>query len=505
MAEQQDETRRDPVLAEVERRARDRWGIAALLVVAVLAALVLLVLDDAAARYAPIVGAAFLVVAALFAGSVVAQERRERGIVRALLAERERTSALGARVGALEAMHRAVTEVAAAETLDELYERTLRSALAMTGADRAVVWLRVADTLTVAASRGAGAPQVGTVAGVDEGAAGLVARTGEALRSGAGAEWASPAGAGAPTVAAPLRLPDRVVGVVVLQRDDVERPFAEADRTVVALFAEQTALAMRSATRLDVERQRGSERARQLAQHGEMTTTLVHDLKAPVAAVAGYLQLLRERDDRFDARRRRQVYADVLAEADRVGELLQGLLEAASAEQGGQLRTEQVDVVALLHEVARTAQGLAHRQGAPRDVEIEAMPGARVPADRGALLRVVTNLVDNAVAYSPPGSTIRLRARVAAGQVVLAVEDEGDGMPDGVRHRAFDQFVSGGGSSGLGLYVVRVLVDAHGGEVRLEERPGGGTRAEVVLPAPSVETAAAGPTAARSDAGRPPR
>jgi two-component system, OmpR family, sensor histidine kinase KdpD len=492
-------------LEELERRKRERWGVAALLVVAIVAALVLLVFDEAAVRYAPLAGGAFLVVAVLFAGSVVVQERRERQIVRALLAERERASALGSRVHALEVMHHAVTEVAAAETLDELYDRTLVAARTMTQADRAAVWLRVGQTLTVAASQGQGAPPPGTEQPLEDGAAGAVVRTGEALLSGPNAEWGSSARNGTPTVAAPLRLPDRVVGVVVLQRDDGHPPFDEIDRTAVTLFAEQAALAMRAATRLDVERERGSERARLLRQRGEMAATLVHDLKAPVAAVDGYLQLLSERDGRFDARRRRQVYEEVLQEARRAGDLLEGLLAAASAEGGATLAWQPVDLVDLLGEVARTAQGLAYRQGQPRDVEIEATPGARITADRGALMRVLVNLVDNAVAYSPPGSPVLLRARSEPDRVVLAVEDEGSGMAADTRRRAFDQFVSGGGSSGLGLYVVRVLVEAHGGQVRLEERAGGGTRAEVVLPTHRPDGVTASPAGARSVAGSPRR
>jgi signal transduction histidine kinase len=499
------EPARARTLEEIERRTRERWGIAALLVVAVVAALVLLVLDDAAVRFAPVVGGAFLVVAVVFGGSVLAQERREREMVRALVAERERASGLDARVHALEAMHHAVREVAAAETLSELYDRTLRVAMEMAQADRAVVWLRVGETVHVAASQGPHAPPPGTVESLEAGAAGAVVRTGQALRAGPGAEWGSGTSAGVPTVAAPLRLPDRVAGAVLLQRLDAQRPFAEIDRTATTLFAEQAALALRAATRLDLERERGSERDRILRRRGDLTATLVHDLKAPVAAVVGYLQLLRERDDRLDTGRRREIYDDVLGEARRVGDLLEGLLAAASAQGGDGLTRRRVDVRGLLDEAARTAEGLAHRQGESRDVEVVADPGLEVAADRRALLRVLTNLVDNAVAYSPPGSPLVLVARPETDGVVLSVEDRGRGVADGVRREAFDRFVSGGGSSGLGLYVVRSLVEAHDGEVRLQDRDGGGTRVEVWLPGTAGQRSSKAPTGARAGAARPPR
>jgi two-component system, OmpR family, sensor histidine kinase KdpD len=477
------EADRARTLDELERRTRERWGIAALLVVAVVAAMVLLVLEGGTTRYAPVAGGAFLVVAVVFAGSVWSQERREREIVRVLMAERERASALGARARALEAMHHAVAGVAAAETLDELYDRALRTAQDMSDADRAVVWLRVGATVTVAASHGRDAPAPGTVASVETGTVGAVVRTGQALVTGPGSEWGTGPAGDAPTVAAPLRLPDRVAGVLLLQRDDPERPFAEIDRTATTLFAEQTALAMRAATRLDVERERGSERDRALEQQGDLTATLVHDLKAPVAAVVGYLQLLRDREERFDADRRRRIYDDVLGEAERVGDLLEDLLAVASAEHGATLGLETIDVGELLAEVARTAEGLAHRQAREREIEVLADPRLRMVADRRALLRVLINLVDNAISYSPPGSPLSLGARREGEWVVLRVEDRGPGMADGVRAQAFERFVSTGDGSGLGLYVVRALVEAHGGRVRLHDRAGGGTRVEVSLPA----------------------
>jgi signal transduction histidine kinase len=492
-------------LEDLERRTRERWAVAALLLVAVVAAMVLLVVDDAATRYAPLAGGAFLVVAVVFAGSVVAQERRERRIVRVLLAEHERASALGARARALETMHHAVVEVGAAESLDELYERTLAAAMDMSDADRAVVWLRVGDTVTVAASRGRDAPAPGTVQPVEDGVVGAVVRTGESLRTGPGAEWGAASAGGAPTVAAPLRLPDRVAGAVLLQRDDPERPFSETDRTATTLFAEQAALAMRTATRLDLERERGGERDRAIERRVDHTASLVHDLKAPISAIVGYLEVLRDREDQLDASRRRRIYDDVLSEAQRMADLLGALLDLAAAESGDGLTLDSVDVEELLAEVARTAEGLAHRQGAARVVEVLADVGLRVLADRRALLRVMANLVENAVAYSPAGSPLVLGARREGDGVLLRVEDRGEGLSEDTRRDAFERFVSGGGGSGLGLHVARALVEAHGGEVRLLERAGGGTRVEVRLPDVVPGPVGDGATGATGDAGRPPR
>lgn len=246
--------RPEHVLEQLERHRRGRWAIGALLLVAVLSALSLLLVDDATARFGPVVAVAFLAVAGLFAGSVVSQERRAAGVVRELLAERERVAGLESRVEALQEVHVAIGEVAAAEDLEEVFDRLLAAALRMSDADVAVTWLLVDDRLTVATSHGEGAPAVGTAKGADEGVAGVVVRTGEPLVSGRGGEWASAAVSS--VVAAPLRLPDRVVGALVLERREGRPPFAAVDRTAVTLFAEQAALAVRNATRLDVERER---------------------------------------------------------------------------------------------------------------------------------------------------------------------------------------------------------------------------------------------------------
>ena len=467
------------VLQELERRRRDRWWVAGLLLVAVLAAGGMLLIDDASERFAPWVAAAFVAVSLLFAGSVVAQERRAARVVRALVAEREQIAALEARVTALRTVHDAVTGVAASERLDEAFERLLSAAVEMTDAEFGVTWLRVGDSLTVATSQGQAAPSPGTTVGLGEGVAGMTVRDGAPLIAGRGGEWAS--GAGPSVVAAPLRLPDRIAGALVLQRGEDRPPFDDVDRTAVALFAEQAALALRTATRLDREQ----ERAQLLTEDREQTATLLaataHDLKAPLSAVIGYVQLLRDRDDRIDRDRRMRLYDDVLNEATRTTRLITDLASASAVAAGATSAFERVDLAELLRACARTAEGLAHRQGGERQVTVEAPHAVRVLADRGALERVIVNLVDNAVSHSPPGSAVRLGARYEGGHAVVSVRDHGPGLDPDADGDVFDAFVSRGRGSGLGLYIVRSLVAAHDGEVRLEDVEDG-TLVEIHLP-----------------------
>lgn len=487
----------EDILQELERRRRDRWWVAGLLLAAVLAAGGMLLIDDAPARFAPWVAAAFVAVSVLFAVSVVSQERRAARAVRALVAEREHIAALEARVNALRTVHDAVTGVAASERLDEAFERLVSAAVELTRADAGATWLRVGESLTVATAQGPGAPSSGTTVGVDEGVAGMVVRGGEPLITGRGGDWAP--GAGPSVVAAPLRLPDRIAGALVLERGETRPAFDDVDRTAVALFADQAALALRTATRLDREQ----ERAETLREDRERTATLLastaHDLKAPLSAVIGYVQLLRDRDDRIGTDRRLRLYDDVLTEATRTTRLITDLASASALAAGAEGRFEPVDLAELLRVCARTAEGLAHRQGGERQVTVDAPYTVRVLADRGALERVVVNLVDNAVSHSPPGSAVRLGVRYESGDAVLTVRDHGPGLDPDAEGDVFDAFVSRGRGSGLGLYIVRSLVAAHDGEVHLRSLDDG-TAVEIHLPglAPSAtaEESAAGPVEA---------
>lgn len=469
----------ESVLEDLERRRRDRWAVAALLLVAVLAAGGMLLVEDAPMRFAPWVGAAFVAVTVLFAGSVVAQEQRASRAIRVLVAEREQISALSARVTALRTVHDAMVGVAASEELDEAFESLLSGALELTGAETGTVWLRVGDSLTVAVSRGPSAPSPGTTIGVDEEVAGMVVREGEPVIAGRGGDWAR--GPGPSVVAAPLRLPDRVAGSLVVERHEELPPFDDVDRTAVALFAEQAALTLRATTRLDRQRERVATLTDRERATAMLLAATAHDLKAPLSAVTGYMQLLRARDERIDRDRRLGLYDDVLAEADRTLRLINDLSAAAATQGRGEVERVEVDLAELVRRIARTAEGLAHGQGGERDVSVDAPTSVTVTADAVALERALVNVVDNAITHSPPGSPVVLRAGFEDGRAVLAVRDHGPGIADEDREELFEAFVSRGRGSGLGLYVVQAVAAAHGGEVRLDSGEWG-TEVQLRLP-----------------------
>jgi K+-sensing histidine kinase KdpD len=247
-------------LAALERRRRDRWIVGAVLVLAVLAALAILLVDDAGLPLAPWAAGGFVAVAALYGVSVAVQEGRARRAVRALIEERERIAALEGEVNALEALHAAARDVTAAEDLPDVFDRLLRGATTLTGAAAGTVLLRVGDTLTVATAEGREQPEPGTALAEDDGPAWQAVRSGSPQVVAHAAEWGMVAGAS--TLAVPLRLPDRTVGALVVERAAGAPAFSSADRAAAALFAQQAALAVRNASRLD----RADERAAALEQ-----------------------------------------------------------------------------------------------------------------------------------------------------------------------------------------------------------------------------------------------
>lgn len=213
-----------------------------------------------------------------------------------------------------------------------------------------------------------------------------------------------------------------------------------------------------------------------------------HELRTPITVVQGYTStLLRHWDDLTDDERRESVGR--IAERTRalaalVEQLLLGSRAGSDAPRqalpfdvGGVLRTAVAGFVAVSSSHAFTldiAPDLPDAVGDPSSVEI-----------------IFGQLLENAVKYSPDGGEITITARPRPGQVVIEVADRGLGIPDGEHANVFDRFYQVGGERrrfggvGLGLYIVRKLLDAQGGSVRAWARPGGGTCFEISLPAAS--------------------
>jgi len=206
----------------------------------------------------------------------------------------------------------------------------------------------------------------------------------------------------------------------------------------------------------------------------------IHDIRAPLNAIVLNLDLLRSAIPDHDDPEALIGYVDVaMTELERVNRSLGRLLTSAGPRAE---RWRRVDVQRLMRELVR----LVRAQAASRNIRIKASLGrepARVLGYRDRLKQVVLNVMNNAMEAMPRGGHLEVSLEARDGGFDLVFADTGRGIPPELVDRVFDLHVtSRSGGSGLGLFVVRSVVEAHGGEVRLESSPGEGTTVTLHLP-----------------------
>lgn len=220
----------------------------------------------------------------------------------------------------------------------------------------------------------------------------------------------------------------------------------------------------------------------------EFLATLAHELRNPMAAVLTAGQVLQLAD--LDATTRTRAVDIIVRQSRQQARLVDDLLDVSRLTRGKiTLRREPVDVPRLLVEVAELYQPNLERKRQRLVIEHPTQP-LTIDADRARLEQILGNLLDNAHRYTPPGTCVTLSAERDDDHVALRVSDDGPGIPDDVLPRVFEPFTQGprthetpSGGLGIGLTIVRLLTDLHGGRVRLRQPPAGrGTELVVELP-----------------------
>lgn len=248
---------------------------------------------------------------------------------------------------------------------------------------------------------------------------------------------------------------------------------ALATRTQEMLRAtEAAAVALRQAQR----ESQALERAKSL-----FLSSVSHELRTPLNAIIGFAEMLGDKGLNHSPDRVHDYAAEISGAGYHLLELVQGIVACAEAEAGQPLEVESLDIQ------AEAARAIRH-VNAP--VELSATPGT-VHADPIALQQILFALLNNAVAHTPKGTRIRINCRSAAGGgAVMSVEDDGPGLPEGVRNgigrpflRGSDPLTAGVGGLGLGLYLATLLMRRHGGSMAATTGSDGrGTRIELSFP-----------------------
>ncbi len=228
-----------------------------------------------------------------------------------------------------------------------------------------------------------------------------------------------------------------------------------------------------------------SEAARRLeatdARRRTFLAELAHELRTPLAVVRAQTEAISDGVYPGDP-----AHLAPVLEATAAMEALVGDLRTLAESEAGALTLNRSPVAV---DDLMTEAAAAHRSAAEAaKVDLAVEPASGVPpvdGDAVRLRRALGNLVANAIAHTPAGGSVRLRAERSGAMVAISVADTGGGMDPALAGRAFERFVRSPGSrgSGLGLPIAKDIVEAHGGEIRLDSRPGVGTTVRVTLPA----------------------
>lgn len=273
----------------------------------------------------------------------------------------------------------------------------------------------------------------------------------------------------------------------------IERPDGRLEGTLCCLsrspdptVAERELAFMRVLARLlgdELARQQ-LRRERDLHREG-LAAMAMHDLKSPVTAVLGYAELLAELEPPLSDRERGYV-EHIRHAGDQLARLADHLLDVSRAYgEAAPLERGRVDLAVVVTEAVDLALPAAN--AAEVGLCADVASGLDVRGDRDALMRVIQNLVGNAIKYTPAGGRVDVRAAREGDGVVVAVADTGPGIPEADQPRVFDAFYRAqtgrdrAPGSGLGLAVCRQVVAEHGGTLTLRSQEGSGTTLTVSL------------------------
>jgi len=218
----------------------------------------------------------------------------------------------------------------------------------------------------------------------------------------------------------------------------------------------------------------------------EFISMVGHELRTPLTSMRTALGLLASGRVSNSPEKVQQMLAIALDETDRLTRLVSDMLDLQRLELGRfKLLPQACDAAELVHQAADALQPVAEKAGLRLEISAQSAP---LRADPDRIVQVLTNLLVNAVKFSPPGTTVRLSSEQRGAEAVFRVADEGPGIAPELGERIFERFRQGQseararGGMGLGLYICRAIVGQHGGRIGVESAPGQGSAFWFTLP-----------------------
>ena len=296
----------------------------------------------------------------------------------------------------------------------------------------------------------------------------------------------------------PLRVGERCVGVLNVNRINHPDPFQDHHREMLSLFAEHVGAVIERAETVErlSSRTRELEAANlKLSELNQMKdvflSTASHELKTPLSSVIAYAELLEENEGALAPEQRAEFLHRLRGEADRLMSLIEDILDLSRIESGKlSLRRRPLEVNHVVRSALETARGLADKRGVALEVQLDAdLPALSI--DEVKMRQVVVNLLVNAIQHSAERGVVVAVTRHDERDVVIEVRDGGPGIDPAETTHIFELFGQGvrerngsAGGLGIGLHLVKRLSELHGGHVGVNSQPGHGSAFWVRLPLP---------------------
>ena len=406
-----------------------------------------------------------LAAVALLVGTLAARLRRQVGTAR----KRER------RLEVLYRLSRALSDVSGVYPLALAAERELSSVFE----SKVAVWLPGPDGLLEITGSGSDGKGVSRLLSDGPGAAGWVFENGRLAGNGTDVL------PGAAALYLPMVTAQGTMGVLAVESPAEEALASPENRQLLETAATHIGMAMERDLLAEQNRAAAVEAATERTR-SSLLSSVSHDLRTPLAVIAGTTSTLLELGEGADAATRQSLLGEVFEESNRLARLVENLLAMTRLDSGQIVIDKQWFP---LEDVVGSALGRLRKDCGGRVISKELPPALPlVPLDGVMIEQVLFNLVDNALKYSPSDVPVDIRVWATDAEVTVEVADRGPGLAKGEVHAVFEKLYRGSASvgqtrgAGLGLAIAQAIIQVHGGRIWAANRPGGGAVFAFTLP-----------------------